>query len=269
MKTAAVIGANGFLGSNLVKKLISEDLNIIAVYNVNSDNILPNVKGIYKEEFLKTKYDVDFIYFLSGNYTNSHKDLIEINYDLQRYISKYPNVKFIYISSTNVYGYHSKDITENSTFNNPSLYARFKLAGEFLISSLSNYSIVRLTYLFGPGITNASFLPTIIRSAKENSQIILNGNGSRYQDYLYIDDAVDLCYIAANVQDNRIYLGATGTKISNIDVASIISSITNCEIKYLGEEKAHSFSFNPIETFTMLNWKPRIEFNVGIKKMLG
>jgi UDP-glucose 4-epimerase len=269
MKTAAVIGANGFLGSCLVKKLISEDLNIIAVYNINNDNIFPNIKSIHKEEFLETTYDVDFIYFLSGNYTNSHKDLIEINCDLQRYISKYPNIKFVYISSTNVYGFHSEDITENSNFNNPSLYARFKLAGEFLISSLSNYAIVRLTYLFGPGITNASFLPTIIRSAKENAQIILNGNGSRYQDYLYIDDAVDLCYIVANVQDNRIYLGATGIKKSNIEVASIISSITNCEIKYLGEEKAQSFSFNPIETFTMLNWKPRIEFNIGIKNMLG
>jgi nucleoside-diphosphate-sugar epimerase len=269
MKTAAVIGANGFLGSCLVKKLISEDLNIIAVYNVNSDNILPNVKAIYKEEFLKTTYDINFIYFLSGNYANSHKDLIEINYDLQRYISKYPNIKFVYISSTNVYGFHSEDITENSTFNNPSLYARFKLAGEFLITSLSNYSIIRLTYLYGPGIKNASFLPTIIRSAKENSQIILNGNGSRFQDYLYIDDAVDLCYLVAKVQDNRIYLGATGIKTSNIEVASIISSITNCDIKYLGEERAQSFSFNPNETFTLLKWKPRIQFNIGIKKMLG
>ena len=269
MKTAAVIGANGFLGSCLVKKLISEDLNIIAVYNINSGNILPNVKAIYKEEFLKTTYDIDFIYFLSGNYTNTHKDLIEINHDLQRYIAKYPNIKFIYISSTNVYGFHSEDITEYSTFNNPSLYARFKLAGEFLISSLSNYSIIRLTYLYGPGINNASFLPTIICSAKENSQIILSGNGSRFQDYLYIDDAVDLCYLAAKVQDNRIYLGATGIKTSNIEVASIISNITNCDIKYLGEERAQSFSFNPNETFTLLKWKPRIEFNIGIKKMLG
>jgi nucleoside-diphosphate-sugar epimerase len=269
MKTALVIGANGFLGSRLVKKLLEEHLNIIAVYNRNNSNITPLVKTIHKEDFFNTTYDIDYIYFLSGNYSNSHNQLIEINYDLQRYIKKYPFAKFVYVSSTNVYGFQSEEISENSSFNNPSLYGRFKLAGEFLISSLSNFSIIRLTYLYGPGITNSSFLPTIIRSAKEKFEIILNGDGSRYQDYLFIDDAVDLCYIAANVTESRIYLGASSIKTTNIEIASMISKFIGCEIKFVGEEKAHSFSFNPKETFEILKWKPKIDFKSGLIKMLG
>jgi UDP-glucose 4-epimerase len=224
---------------------------------------------MHKEAFFNTTYNVDYIYILSGNYANSHKELIEINCDLQRYITKYPTAKFIYISSTNVYGFQSDVITENSSFNKPSLYGRFKLAGEFLISSLSNFSIIRLTYLYGPGITNSSFLPTIIRSAKEKFEIILNGDGSRYQDYLYIDDAVDMCYIAANVTENGIYLGASSIKISNIEIASMISNITGCGIKFIGEEKALSFSFNPKDTFEILKWKPKVDFKIGLINMLG
>lgn len=269
MKTAVVVGANGFLGSRLVKKLLKEHLNIIAVYNLNNFNISPLVKTMRKEAFFNTTHNVDYIYFLSGNYANSHKQLIEINCDLQRYITKYPNAKFVYISSTNVYGFHSDEITENSSLNNPSLYGRFKLAGEFLISSLSNFSIIRLTYLYGPGITNSSFLPTIIRSAKEKFEIILNGDGSRYQDYLYIDDAVDMCYIAANVTENRIYLGASGIKTSNIEVASMISNITGCDIRFFGEDKAVSFCFNPKDTFEILKWKPKVDFKIGLINMLG
>lgn len=268
MKTAAVIGANGFLGSCLVKKLLCENINIIAVYNLNNNNLFPKVKNIYKEDFLNATYDVDFIYFLGGNYSNSHRKLIEINLELHRYIDKYPNVKFIYISSTNVYGFHSENITENSSFNNPSLYARFKLAGEFIISSLNNYSIVRLTYLYGPGIANSSFLPTIIRSAKVNNEIIINGDGSRFQDYLYIEDAVDICYNAANISESRIYLGASGIKTSNIEVATIISNKLGCDIKFLGEEKGQSFSFDPKETFSILNWEPKFNFKTGLIKML-
>jgi UDP-glucose 4-epimerase len=269
MKTAVVIGANGFLGSRLVKKLLAENINIIAVYNLNNSNISPLVKTVQKEVFFNTTYNIDYIYFLSGNYANSHKQLIEINCDLQRYITKYPNAKFVYISSTNVYGFQIDEITENSSFNNPSLYGRFKLAGEFLISSLSNFSIIRLTYLYGPGITNSSFLPTIIRSAKEKFEIILNGDGSRYQDYLYIDDAVDMCYIAANVTENRIYLGASSIKTSNIEVASMISNITGCDIKFIGEEKAESFIFNPKDTYETLKWKPKVDLKTGLINMLG
>jgi len=269
MKTALVIGANGFLGSRLVKKLLAENFNIIAVYNLNYSNISPLVKIVHKEVFFDKTYNIDYIYFLSGNYANSHNQLIEINDDLGRYIKKYPFAKFVYVSSTNVYGFQSDEITEHSSFNNPSLYGRFKLAGEFLISSLSNFSIIRLTYLYGPGITNSSFLPTIIRSAKETFEIILNGDGSRYQDYLYIDDAVEMCYIAANVSESRIYLGASSIKTSNIEIASIISKFTGCEIKFVGEEKAHSFRFNPKETFEILKWKPKVDFKSGLIKMLG
>lgn len=268
MKTAAIIGANGFLGSYLVKKLLSENIKVIAVFNLNNNNQLPEVEYVYKEDFLNANYDLDFIYFLSGNYTNSHNQLIDINMDLQRYINKYANVKFIYISSTNVYGCHFDKITEDSSFNNPSLYARFKLAGEFLVTSLCNYSIVRLTYLYGPGITNTSFLPTIIHSAKSNHVITLNGDGSRFQDYLYIEDAVDLCYNAANISGNQILLGASGIKTTNIEVATILSNQLGCEIKFVGEENGHCFSFNPQKTFTILNWKPKVDFRTGLMKML-
>jgi nucleoside-diphosphate-sugar epimerase len=268
MKTAAVIGANGFLGTCLLKKLLSENINTIAVFNLNNNNHFSEVNYVYKEDFLSANYDVDFIYFVSGNYLNSHKELIEINSDLQRYINKYPNVKFVYISSTNVYGYHTEKITENSSYNSPSLYARFKLAGEFLISSLSNYSIVRLTYLYGPGITNTSFLPTIINSAKINHEIIINGDGSRFQDYLYIEDAVDICYKAANVTETQIYLGASGIKTSNIEVATILSNKLGCVIKFVGEDKGQSFSFDPQKTFSILNWEPKVDFKTGLIKML-
>jgi nucleoside-diphosphate-sugar epimerase len=268
MKTSVVVGANGFLGSALVKKLISEGQKVIAVYNLHFNNIDVRANILSNEEFLNSSFEIDFIYFLSGNYTNSHSQLIDINLNLFRYVEKYPEKKFIYISSTNVYGKHNVDITENSSFNNPSLYASFKLSGEFLVSSLKHYSIVRLTYLYGPGITNSSFLPTIIRQAKENALIHIAGNGERYQDYLYIDDAVEFLIFTSEIFENQIYLAASGIKTTNKKVALLISNYTGCKVDFIGEELSPSYGFNPSKTFKILNWKPKVEFEVGLLNML-
>ncbi|TXT30424.1 MAG: nad-dependent epimerase/dehydratase [Chitinophagaceae bacterium] len=268
MKTAVVIGANGFLGSALVKKLISENQKVIAVYNLHYDNVDSRAIVLNNEEFLNSTFEIDYFYFLSGNYTNSHNQLLEINFDLFRYIKKYPNTKFIYISSTNVYGTHSSDITENSSFNNPSLYAQFKLSGEFLVSSLKNYSIVRLTYLYGPRITNSSFLPAIIKQAKEKLIININGNGERYQDYLYIDDAVEIVFLTSKISENRIFLAASGTKTTNKEAASLISKFTGCKVNYIGDEQSPSYGFDPSKSLAILKWKPKIKFEIGLLKML-
>jgi nucleoside-diphosphate-sugar epimerase len=268
VKTAVVVGANGFLGSALVKKLISEGQKVIAVYNLHCNNIDIRTQILSNEEFLNSSFEIDYIYFLSGNYTNSHNHLIDINFNLLRFIKKYPDKKFIYISSTNVYGTHTLDIMENSSFNNPSLYANFKLSGEFLVSSIKHYSIVRLTYLYGPGITNSSFLPTIISQAKENALINIAGNGERYQDYLYIDDAVEFLFLTSKIFENRIYLAVSGVKTTNKEVAILISDYTGCKVDFIGEELSPSYGFNPSKTFKILNWMPKIKFEVGLLNML-
>ena len=268
MNISVVVGANGFLGSALVKKLISEGQKVIAVYNLHCNNIDNRALILSNEEFLNFSFEIDFIYFLSGNYTNSYNQLIDINFDLFRYVKKYPDKKFIYISSTNVYGKHKLDITENSSFNDPSLYASFKLSGEFLVSSLRHYSIVRLTYLYGPGITNSSFLPTIIKQAKENGIIYIAGNGERYQDYLYIDDAVEFLILTSKKMESRIYLAASGIKTTNKKVALLISNYTGCKVDFIGEELSPSYGFNPNKTFIILNWKPKVKFEMGLPNML-
>ena len=268
MRTAAVIGANGFLGQSIVQKLLHKKLKVIAVYNLNSININPKANLVNKDVFLESTFDIDYIYLACGSYSNSYSQLLNINKELFFYIQKYPSAKFIYISSTNVYGDHTIDINELSCFNKPNAYGMFKLAGEFLISSLDNFSIIRFTYLYGPGIMNKSFLPTIIRSAKERSEIILFGRGERYQDYLYIDDAVEFCYRCSNIKENRIYLAASGRKTTNKEVAISISKNINCKIKYKDVEKASSYGFDPSKTFDFLKWRPSTDFTDGLMKMI-
>lgn len=268
MKLAVVVGANGFLGSVLVDKLLLQGFEVIAVYNTNTDNINPKAKLLTTTELFLSTHKPDFIFYLSGNYSNSHIKLLQINDTLYQYALRYENAKMVYVSSTNVYGNTAEIVTENSPFCNPGLYALSKLAGEFTVKAMVKYSIIRMAYIYGPGITNNSFIPAIIASAKTNKKITLFGKGEREQDYIYITDAVSLCIAAALQNENAVYLGATGISVSNKEVAQEIQKYTNCAIEFVGEETGQSFYFNPKLTFEKLHWHPETTFAEGLKKML-
>lgn len=269
MKTAIVVGANGFLGSALVNQLIIMDFKVFAVYHTSHDKVNDKAILLTNDEVLVSNITPDFIFYLSGNYANQHRQLVEINTILSHYALKFNKAKMVYVSSTNVYGSPSGLITENYPYNNPGIYAQSKLSGEFIVKVMSRFAIVRLAYIYGPGITNNSFIPAIISSALKEKRITLFGKGEREQDYIYIDDAVSICIASALNEDNNTYLGATGISISNKGVSEEIQKYTGCSIEFVGEETGQSFYFNPKFTFDILNWKPKTSFAEGIKKMLS
>jgi UDP-glucose 4-epimerase len=268
MDVAVVVGANGFLGSRLVNMLFEKQFQVIAVYNYSYQRINERVQKLTSEQLFDSNITPNFIFFVVGSYLDTHEKLIENNNLLLIYTKKFPDSKIIYISSTNVYGLHDNIISENSTYNNPSIYGLSKLSGEFIVSATKKYAIVRLTYIYGQGLTNNSFIPQIVKSAKTFKLITLFGDGSRKQDYIHLDDAASFCLFSARHKLNGIFLGATGVSISNKEVANEIAKNIECKIEYLGVESGHSFDFNPSESHKILNWKPKVTFSEGIKHFL-
>lgn len=268
MSLSVVVGANGFIGNKLVDELLKRGEKVIAVYNNNIDKINELADLLTIEELFASNLEPDFIYFLVGNYMDNQSKLLFINDILYKLTKKFKDSKFIYASSTNVYGQHDGIIYEDSYFNKPSIYAISKLAGEFIVSNMSKHANVRLSYLYGPGINNNSFIPYIIKNAKENGKITLFGSGVRQQDYLHVDDAVDLLIKSAISTTNMTFLGASGSSTSNIEVANQIAKYIPCKIEFKGEEMSYSVIFNPFKTQKILNWKSKISFPEGIKGML-
>ncbi len=265
----AVIGANGFLGRHLTKALLTNKENVLAVYNHSYDKIDENAILLSIEAFLLSDYEPKEIYFSVGNYSSSHSELNQLNGLLYSVSLKFSSSKIIYISSTNVYGMHKDPIYLHSAFNNPGLYAISKISGEFIASAHDKYVVLRLTYLYGKGLDNNSFIPKLIANSQEKGVITLFGNGTREQDYLHVDDAVALCIASADLPTNEILIGATGTSTSNATVASLISLYNNCQIQYSGIETGESFRFEVQDTIEKTGWSPEKSFADEIKKMLS
>lgn len=264
----AVIGANGFLGSRLTYFLLQKNKKVIAVHNGNTSSIDSRATLIKTDSFLDSDLNPTEIYFSAGSYSCSHQELLQINDLLYEISKKFITSKIIFISSTNVYGMHKDVISINSSFNDPGLYAISKIAGEFIVRSHEKYAILRLTYLYGPGLNNKSFLPNLIANSKEKGEITLFGDGKRFQDYLYIDDAISLCMACESLKTNETLVGATGISISNKEVASIISSFNQCQINYTGVETSQSFRFDIEHTLNKVNWSPKISFKEGLNNVL-
>ena len=107
MIKSAIIGANGFLGSNLLKsKLFNpKEITFYPVINSNRNNIPPEINVFSIDDFFNIpSNELDCIIFAPGSFKDNKSTIIEINFELLLKIKKYfSKTRLIYISTTNLY----------------------------------------------------------------------------------------------------------------------------------------------------------------------
>lgn len=274
MKTL-VIGANGFLGRNLVQKALNKGWVVDGVYHTDKSFIPSQCDSFHIDELNKLKNSYDVVFLLSafipyGNFNVADQRLLDVNIKIPlTVLDKFKNSRIVYSSSTAVYGNHNSTIFEDSSFNNPNLYGLSKLAAESILKFHPDFQIIRFSSIYGEGMNSQTFLPKVVEEAKKNKKITLFGNGSRLQDYLYIDDAVSYLIAASKSKKPGIYLGVCGKSYSNTDVAKMIQKfIRNCEINYEGLDNSSSFVYNNSLTGKLLNFSPQFDLEKGFESII-
>ncbi len=273
---ALVIGANGFLGSNLVNKCLSLSWEVTCVYHRLENNIPKSCERYSYDQIKKIKPMFDLVFLLAAvipykNFDTVNFGLFDSNIDLTiSILQKFTNSKIVFSSTAAVYGYHTEVITESSAFNNPNFYAMTKLAAETILRFHPCYQIVRFSSLYGKGMNPSTILPSIINDAKKKKRITLYGSGSRVQDYLYVDDAVGYLLASAACSKSWAYLGVNGCSHSNAEVAEIVKSfVKGCTVRYRDEDTSPSFRYNNDLTMNTLQYKPQISFAEGVERLFN
>lgn len=253
-----VVGANGFVGRSLCEKFISKGLDVVAFYNRDS-SLIPEKCQKYSVSEILSVLDINVLIVSIGSHSSKHHEFVSQLFNLNNIISKINCNKVIFISSTSVYGENENAISVNSCFNNPNDYGLSKICQEFIVKSFNDYTIMRPTYIYGNGMNTNSLLPFWIKSAKENKEIVVFGDGKRQQDYLHIDDLTDLCLLSVlkPIKNNTV-IAATGNPISNIEIVNYISTcVSDLKIKFIDNDNKLSSLFDIEYTTHSYNWTPK------------
>jgi len=153
LKTAAVIGTNGFIGRNLVQHLQGRGVEVLPITRDSSHEDLPTST-------------VDCVFFCAGNGVAYMTDrdpefCIRRNIiELYQYIRILKYRCWVHFSTTSVYPDRLLRKTEDAPLDvgGISLYGAHKLLSERYVAQYApEWLIVRPTYLFGPGLRRNLF----------------------------------------------------------------------------------------------------------------
>jgi len=249
IKSVLVIGGAGYLGSILVRKLLSLGFKVKVLDNLmygdfgirdlkeNSNFIL--IKGDVRNvsDVMDAIKDCDAVIHLAaivGDPASAEdpQRTIEINYFAAKMVAevcKYNQInRFIFASTCSVYGASSgkKELTEDSELNPVSLYAKTKISSERAILQMAdeNFSptILRMGTLYGASPRMRFDLVVNLLTAKAyfENEITIFG-GKQWRPFLQVEDAAD-AYIAClrtpieKIRGKVFNLGGTNHRIEEL-----------------------------------------------------
>jgi nucleoside-diphosphate-sugar epimerase len=112
-------------------------------------------------------------------------------------ISKGKVKKFIYLSSSMVYGNFKKEkVDENEICEPIGIYGALKLSGEMIVKAYNQvfglpYIIIRPSALYGERCISRRVSQVFVENALSDKEIIIDGNGEEKLDFTYIKDLIE------------------------------------------------------------------------------
>ena len=168
--------------------------------------------------------------------------VINTTTNLLWHAEKFGVKKFVYVSSSMVYGDFSDGMKEDGKTKPKNLYGEAKLTGERLVKLFSkrdnlNYNIIRPSGVYGPGDMPDRVVHKFFQRAMNNQTITLH-NGQNKVDFTYRKDAARGIVLAALSPVSNVSFNITAGNATSLRIlAEKIIQLTNSEsdIEDLGD----------------------------------
>lgn len=267
-----VTGGAGFIGTNLIKRLLKEGHQVTSLDNYDSGTIENHQEGcsyhnfdIKKIKWLGSEYDI--VYHLAGLSRiqpsfDDPKETFKVNTKGCLNVAEWArktNTKVVYAGSS-------------SRWHNPfkSPYACFKHMGEEIFKMYKNVyglnaEICRFYNVYGPHeIIDGDWAAVIgiwRRQVRDGEHITIVGDGEQRRDFTHVEDIVDALYkvgISDEMHEDAWELG-TGMSYSINEVYQMFKNKFGAPSTYLPDQPGNyreTLRENN-DALERLNWKPQ------------
>lgn len=289
-KKVLILGATGFIGSHLTKRLKKLKAAVKVTRNIDIRNI-KDLKKIIKKE----GYDTIFNCIGFSGQINSNKYKIKsfgINYkgvyNILNLVKKFsPKTRVVLLGSRLEYGKALYlPVDEGHPTKPLSAYGKHKLlASRLALYYYKKYKIpttvFRISNVYGPYLMSSfngyNVINYFLNQAVQGKNITVFGDGKQIRDYLFIDDLIELFLktLANDCSIGKIYNIGLGKPITLHQMTSLIALIGKVKIihknwptEYLKTETGDYISdITKIKKET--GWKPTTTLKKGIKISLS
>jgi len=302
---AFVSGGAGFIGSNLVDRLLDVGHEVTVYDNLSTGllQFLENARDF--DRFRLVEGDLldegslseaiaghEFVFHLAANadvrFGTEHprRDLEQntiVTYNILEAMRNHGIRKIAFASTGSVYGEATVIPTpEGAPFPiQTSLYAASKLAGEGMIAAYCEGFgfqswIFRFVSILGERYTHGHVFD-FYRELKQNpSRLEVLGNGKQRKSYLYIQDCIDAMLFAlekSNESVNVLNLGVDGYCEVNDSIGWICEELgVSPKLEYTGGDRGwigdNPFIFLDTSKIRDLGWKPKLSIKDGVLKTI-
>tara|TARA_B100000902_G_scaffold51806_1_gene58532 strand:+ start:496 stop:1365 length:870 start_codon:yes stop_codon:yes gene_type:complete len=278
-----VTGGAGFIGSNLVEKLLEQGDMVVVVDNESAnthketywnDDAINITMDVNDPAMKNAVTGIDRIFHLAAD--------ISIQYSIENPVGTYANnvhgllnvleiartqgiKKVIFSSTAAIYGLTDKVCVETDTPDPLNPYSVSKLAGEHLMkmyNDLYGIQTVSLRYfnVYGPRQSDTGQYAPVVgifqKQKAQNSALTIVGDGKQTRDFIHVSDIAAANILVSELDVTGVYNVGTGVEYSVNQIANMISGVQRNIPPRVGEAKRSLADSSKIRS---LGWEPKVK----------
>ncbi len=303
MPRSLVLGAAGFLGSNLSTELLKRGHDVIGLDNfaTSTDQNLIELLANPGFQFIRATVSdtidwpefekLDFIYHLASpasppKYQKLGLETLKANTigtENLMYLSLKHSARFLFASTSEIYGDPAVSPQSESYWGNVntigprSVYDEAKRLGETLVSLFNREygldgAIIRIFNTYGPGMDpyDGRVVSSFIRQGLNSEPFSVFGDGSQTRSFCFVDDLIDgIISMAESGESGPINLG-NPNEIDLLTLGEAVAKVLGVEAKYSFEELPEDDPKQRRPDITLakalLKWEPKVPLSEGIQR---